>query len=132
MRKTQVSYRRYALRTSGACDLDCRFDGKCAGRANTDRVSVARRLRDDAEPDVAARARPIVNDERLAEPFRHAWLDQPHDCVGAATGRKGDDDPDRLVREVRRLRERRCEAQTRCQQRDRKSRRSDDGEYRHE
>ena len=97
--------------------VEADIDRQRAGRAQSDRVAVGRRLGDEVEPDIAARTRPVVDDEGLAElvaqPHRHRAGHQ----VGAAAGRKADDEADLLGRigVLCRRRQRQSEARSRRQ-----------------
>ena len=62
------------------------------------RVAVRRGLHHRLGPDVAAGARAVLDQDRLADPLRQPLPHQPGIDVGAATGRKSDDDADRLRR----------------------------------
>ena len=83
------------------------------GRAHAQRVAVGRRLRHHREPDVAARARPVVHHHLLAELVVQARHQRTHHRIGTAAGRERDDHADRLVRVVglRQSRTRRAERQ---------------------
>ena len=56
------------------------------------RVAVRRRVHDHLGPDIAAGARPIFDDELLAEPLRQPLAHQARDDVGRAAGGIADDD----------------------------------------
>ena len=77
------------------------------------RVAVGLRLGGGLGADVAARARPVVDDDALAEPLRQRLRDDARRGVDAAARRPGHDQPDRLVRVVLRL----AQARRRRQQR---------------
>src|SRR5215467_2678313 len=55
------------------------------------RVAVGRSARDRLECEIAAGARPVVDDHRLAEPLRQRLADQAPNDVGRAAGRNEDD-----------------------------------------
>ena len=82
------------------------------------RVAVRRRAHDRLGGDVAAGARPVLDDEWLAEPLRQPLTDQAREDVVRAAGGKADDDAHRPRRiglrpsEARHGRER---GSTRCQ-----------------
>src|SRR5262245_15338587 len=59
------------------------------------RIAVGRRTYDRLGADIAAGTRPALDDELLAEPLREPLADQASDDVGAAAGRKADDDAHR-------------------------------------
>jgi len=66
------------------------------GRSDQEeRVSVGGRAHYGLGADVAAAARPVLDDEWLAEPLREPLTDQARDDVTWATRSKGDDDPHR-------------------------------------
>jgi hypothetical protein len=56
-----------------------------------DRVAVGLRLDHDLGADIAAGARPVLDDEILAELFRKPLRGEPRDDVRRAAGREGDD-----------------------------------------
>ena len=64
--------------------------------ARRDRVAVGIAAGGDLDADVAARARPVVDDHRLAEALRDAPRDHATDEIVAAAGCEADDQPDRL------------------------------------
>ena len=86
---------------------------RAAERDHRERIAVRRRLHDLLHRDVAARARPIVDDELLAEALRQPLADEARIDVVRAAGGKTDHDahgPRRITlraRHVRRGRERR-------------------------
>ena len=51
-----------------------------------ERVAVRRRAHDRLGADIAAGARPVLDDELLAEPLRQPLTDQARDDVGRAAG----------------------------------------------
>ena len=70
--------------------------------ARRERVAVRRRAHDRLGGDIAAGARPVVDDELLTEPLRQPLTHQARDDVELAAGRKADDQcapaaPDRLA-----------------------------------
>ena len=69
-------------------------DGVCR-RCPKQRVAIRRRLHNDFGADIAAGARPVLNDELLAEPLRQSLTDQARDNVRPDARRKADDDADR-------------------------------------
>ena len=68
-----------------------------ARRADAQGVAVRRRLGHNAEADVAACAGSVIHHDLLAEIFGQPRHDHAHHCISAATGRKSDDDVDRLA-----------------------------------
>ncbi len=68
------------------------------------RVAVGLGLGDGADPDRAARARPVLDDERLAELLRQALRHRARHDVRGAAGREGHDDLHPLGRPRLRLR----------------------------
>ena len=60
------------------------------------RMTVRGRLHERLRGDVAAGARPVIDDELLAKSLRQPLPDQACDDVRRATGRNADDDPHRL------------------------------------
>ncbi len=50
------------------------------------RIAVRRRAHDRLGPDIAAGARPVLDDEWLAEPLRQPLTDEARDDVGRAAG----------------------------------------------
>ena len=66
-------------------------------------VAIRVRLRDHAAADIAAGAGTIVDDDRLPETRGQFVLDEPHQNVGAAAGRKWHDHAHRLRREALRV-----------------------------
>ena len=72
-------------------------DGVCAGDQKQ-RVAVCRRLHHRLGRDVGAGARPIIDDELLAEPLRQPFRRQPRHGVGGAAGRKTAEDMHRARR----------------------------------
>ena len=67
------------------------------------RVAVGRRFRDELRADEAARARPIVDDHLLTEPFAEPRRERADDEVDVAAGRERHDDADRRARGMRLL-----------------------------
>ena len=61
-------------------------------------VAVGRRAHDRFGGQVAARARPVLDEERLPEPFRQRLREQAPRDVDPAAGRESDDDADRPCR----------------------------------
>ena len=53
-----------------------------------ERIAVRRRTHDRLGGDIAAGARPVLDDELLAEPLRQPLTDQARDDVGRAAGGK--------------------------------------------
>jgi hypothetical protein len=70
--------------------VERRIDGVCRDRQHQ-RVAVGRRPDDELGADIAGGARPVLDDERLFEPFRQPLRHQPRDDVGRAAGDDGDD-----------------------------------------
>ena len=60
-----------------------------------ERIAVRRRAHDRLGGDIAASARPVLDDELLAEPLRQPLTDQARDDVGRAAGGEADDDAHR-------------------------------------
>jgi len=50
-----------------------------------ERVTVGRRARDRLQREIAARARPVVNQHRLAKPLCQRLTDDTGDDIGCAT-----------------------------------------------
>ena len=89
-----------------------------AGADQQQRVAVRRRAHDRLGADIAAGARPVLDDEWLAEPLRQPLADQARDDVGAAAGGKADDDahrPRRIGLRPRDARDGRQRGSARCQ-----------------
>ena len=61
------------------------------GGDKEERVAVGRRARDRLQRQIAAAARPVVDDHRLAEPLRQRLADQARNDVGRAAGGNEDD-----------------------------------------
>src|SRR5215472_4566327 len=83
-----------------------------------ERIAIRGRTHDRLRGDITAGARPVLDDELLAEPLREPLADQASDDVGAAAGGKADDDADRPRRIGLRESEARCDRQrgsARCQ-----------------
>ncbi len=78
--------------------IQARIDRVRADRAHFERVAVGRRLGDEFRADVAARARPIVDDDALAPGFGEVLRDLAGENVGGAARRKRHDEADRLRR----------------------------------
>ena len=82
------------------------------------RVAVRRRSYDDLGADIAAGARPIVDEEWLPEPLRQPLTDQARDDVGRAAGRNSHDQthrPRRICLRSRDARHDRERGSARCQ-----------------
>ena len=62
------------------------------------RVAVRRGLHHGLGPDIAAGARPVLDDDRLTEPLRQPLRHQTGQDVGPAAGGEADDDAHRLRR----------------------------------
>ena len=70
--------------------IERRVDG--GGRVGPEqRIAVGRRAHDRIGRDVAGGARPVLDDELLAEPLGERLTEQTHEDVGAAAGRIADD-----------------------------------------
>jgi hypothetical protein len=91
---------------------------QCAHDEN--RITVWRRAHDGLGPDIAAAARPILDNKGIAKPLRQPLPDQARDDVGRTAGGGNDHDPHRprriglRAREARYSRQRdsaRCEMQ---------------------
>ena len=63
-----------------------------AGRGDQQRVAVRRRFADLHHADIPARARPVDDQHRLAEPRAEAWLDHARHDVGGTARRRRDDE----------------------------------------
>ena len=74
-----------------------RIDREHAGRRDAERVAVGCGLRHLRHADIAAGAGPVLDHDRLVQVVRNNRLQRPDHDVGAAAGRKGDDDLDRLI-----------------------------------
>src|SRR5437016_1863113 len=59
-----------------------------------ERVAVGRGFRDQVEAEHAARPRPVLHHDLLAEPLAHLRTDQPRHDVGGVAGRERNDDFD--------------------------------------
>ena len=75
-----------------------------AGRRHQQRVAVGRSLGDRIGADIAARARAVLDDDRLAERLRHLVADRARQHVGEAAGGERRDQLDRTVGIILRLR----------------------------
>src|SRR5262249_59854732 len=73
------------------------------GRGECEGGVVRRRARDGLGADVAAGARPVVDNYLLAQQLRQASSDDTGRGVGASTGREGRDQPNGTVRVSLRL-----------------------------
>jgi hypothetical protein len=62
-----------------------------------DRITVRLRAHDRLGTDVATRARAVLDDEWLPEPFREPLTQQTCKDVGSATGGNGDNQANRAV-----------------------------------
>ena len=88
------------------------------GANQQQRVAVGRRIHHGLGPDIAPAARPVVDDEGLAEPFRQPLGNQPRDDIVSAARGKADDDAHRprwiclRPNDIRHGRDRSC---ARCQ-----------------
>src|SRR5215467_7959751 len=59
------------------------------------RITIRRRAYDRLDTDIAAAARPVLDDELLPEPLRQPLSYQARDDVGATSGGKSDNDAHR-------------------------------------
>jgi hypothetical protein len=73
-----------------------RVDDHCAVEAQHQRVPVGRGLRHELRPEVAARARAVLDDDLLAQPRREGLGDDARTVIGHTPGRERHDDPHRL------------------------------------
>jgi hypothetical protein len=87
-------------RIEGHLGIQAAVGRQRAGRAYAQGVAVGRRLGDDRQADVAARARAVVHHHLLAELLVEPRDQHAHDRVGTAAGREGHHHADRLFREV--------------------------------
>ena len=92
-----------ALEVEAELRVERRIDRE-RGRHDQQRVAVRRRLGDGVGADHRARARAVLDDDRLAERFLEVWLQQPRHDVLRRAGLRGHDDADRPARIVVRLR----------------------------
>src|SRR5215472_14779309 len=60
-----------------------------------ERIAIRYRTHDGLRGDIGAGARPVLDNELLAEPLREPLADQASDDVGAPAGGKADDDAHR-------------------------------------
>ena len=77
-------------------------DGKRADRPHADRVPVGLGLRGQVEADGQRAARTVVDHDLLAKLLAELGAEDARDRVGGAAGGLRDDEPDRLVRVLRR------------------------------
>src|SRR5262249_48887510 len=63
-----------------------------------ERIAIRGRTHDRLRGDITAGARPVLDDELLAEPLREPLADQASDDVGAAASGKAGDDAHRPAR----------------------------------
>ncbi len=68
------------------------------GGGECDRVAVGGRLGHRVERDHRGGARPVLDDDRLADAFGDVLADRTRIRIGGTAGRKSDEDPDRLRR----------------------------------
>jgi hypothetical protein len=85
-------------RIEGRVRIRERGDGQRRIDGEQQRVAVGRRLGHRRVADDAARARTILDDERLLQVFAEALAEQPRDHVGRSTGGIGHDHAHRLYR----------------------------------
>src|SRR5262245_15102728 len=74
------------------------IDGRVDRQPDTDQkqgVTVRRRSHDLKRADIAAAARPVLNDERLSKPLREQLSEQSRVDIVRAAGRKGNNDAHR-------------------------------------
>ncbi len=74
--------------------VECRID-RVRRTDQEQRVAVRRRTHDRLGGDIAAGARPVLDDEWLAEPLRQPLTYQTRENVVRAAGGKADDDAHR-------------------------------------
>ena len=82
----------------GQLGIEERIDRVGRDRSDQEGVAVRRGLRDRAGAEIAARARAVLHDERLAEILLHVLREQPPEQVGGAAGRERHDEIDLLGR----------------------------------
>ncbi len=75
--------------------LEAEIDRQRAHRFDPDRVTVGRRPRDSFDTGDAAGAGAVLDHDRLSKLAFHIGLDRPRQDIGAATRRKGHDQPNR-------------------------------------
>ncbi|MNK86304.1 hypothetical protein D3C87_1062120 [compost metagenome] len=78
------------------------IDGQDARGAEQQRLAIGRGLGHHGGADIAARARAVLDDDRLLERNRQALGQQASDHVGRSAGREGHDQRDRTLR-IRRI-----------------------------
>ena len=79
-----------ARNRDGAFLIERHVDGVRSGDKE-ERVPVGRRTRDGLQRQIAAGARPVVDDDRLAQPLRHRLANEARNDIGcAASGDKND------------------------------------------
>jgi hypothetical protein len=72
--------------------------GRDRRRHHEERIAVRRRPHDHFGADIAAGARPVLDDELLAEPLRQPLPDQARQNVGRAAGGEADNQVHRMPR----------------------------------
>jgi hypothetical protein len=75
--------------------IERRVDRVGAGVPHHQLIAVGRRVLDRHRGDIAAGARPVLDDEGVAGIFCHPLRSEPHDDVGTATRRERHHDGDR-------------------------------------
>lgn len=83
---------------AGALGVEHVGDGHGAGRGDADGVAIGLRLRQAVRHDVAARARQVLDHDRLAQALRQRLGQQARQRVGGAAGRETDQQAHRLGR----------------------------------
>ena len=76
--------------------VEAGIDGVSGHRRHQQRVAVGSGFRDRVGADIAARARPVLHEELLAEQLRHPGAHDAGDDVGRAAGGKRHHDADRF------------------------------------
>jgi hypothetical protein len=74
------------------------IDGQHAGGGHAQRVAIRRGLRHGADPDIAARPCPVLDNDRLTQRLGQQRLQGADHDIGTPAGRKRHDDLDRLIR----------------------------------
>jgi hypothetical protein len=92
--------REIAQRVERHAAVEMWIDRDLAVRKQPYRVAVGRRLGDQLGGDVAVRARPVLDDHRLAERLRQLLRQHARRDVGRAAGRDRNDEADRARRKL--------------------------------
>ena len=96
-RRYQGHRSKIARRIVSELPIERRIDGLCADRAHEEGITVRGGARNTFGTDVPARPAAVVHQDLLAQLLRELLRKRPRNDIGGAAGRKGHDQPKRVI-----------------------------------